>query len=193
MPTDSNAVHDRAVRAPEVAEVLAFWRQVVDEGLWMAKDPEFDRRFRDRFLDLHMEAASRRRDDWIETPEGALALMVLLDQFPRNAFRGTAHMHATDGLARMFAREAERRGHMQRVEPGFRVFFVYPFTHSEALADQELSLELSTRLGEGRAKGMQGHHDIIVRFGRFPHRNRLLGRESSAEEEAFLAEGGFAG
>ncbi|HRO27782.1 MAG TPA: DUF924 family protein [Luteimonas sp.] len=193
MTTDGNGAHERAGGNPGVAEVVAFWQRVVDDGLWMAKDPAFDRDFRSRFLDLHMAAAARRCDDWIETPEGALALMVLLDQFPRNAFRGSSHMYATDGLARMFAREAEHRGHMLRVEQGFRVFFVYPFTHSEALADQTLSLALSARLDEGRAQGMRGHHDIIQRFGRFPHRNRLLGRASSAEEEAFLADGGFAG
>src|SRR3546814_19396846 len=97
-----------------------------------------------------MDAAARRCDDWIETPEGALALMVLLDQFPRNAFRGTAHMYATDGLARMFAREAERLGHMARVEPGFRVFFVFPFTHSEDAADPALPMAPRPRLAPGR-------------------------------------------
>src|SRR3546814_3868289 len=101
---------------PRIAELVDFWRQVVADDRWMRKDPHFDRSFRERFLDQHMDAAARRCDDWIETPEGALALMVLLDQFPRNAFRGTAHMYATDGLARMFAREAERLGHMARSE-----------------------------------------------------------------------------
>lgn len=178
---------------PCITELADFWRNVVAEGLWMVKDPDFDRLFRERFLTAHMEAAARRCDDWIRTPHGALALLVLLDQFPRNAFRGTAHMYATDGLARMFGREAEKLGHMQRVEDGFRVFFVYPFTHSEDPVDQALSLTLAARLGGGRADGMRGHHDIIRRFGRFPHRNWLLGRESTAEERAFLADGGFAG
>lgn len=159
----------------------------------MVKDPDFDCLFRERFLAMHMEAAARRCDGWIRTPHGALALLVLLDQFPRNAFRGTAHMYATDGLARMFGREAERLGHMRRVEDGFRVFFVYPFTHSEDPADHALALALAARLGGNRAEGMRGHHDIIRRFGRFPHRNSLLGRESTAEERAFLADGGFAG
>ena len=193
LATGGNRERERAGADPEVAEVVAFWRRVVDDGLWMAKDPEFDRDFRDRFLPLHMAAAARHRDDWIETADGALALMVLLDQFPRNAFRDTAHMYASDGLARMFAGEARQRGHMLRVDEGFRVFFVFPFTHSEEIADQQLSLALSAQLGQERVDRVRGHHDIIQRFGRFPHRNRLLGRSDTADEQAFLAGGGFAG
>ena len=177
----------------DIARVVDFWRGVVADGLWMVKDPDFDRVFRERFLDLHMDAAARRCDGWIESPDGALALMVLLDQFPRNAFRETAHMYATDGLARMFAREAERRGHMAQVDDGFRVFFIFPFTHSEELADQETSIALSARISQERAQRVSGHRDIILRFGRFPHRNPVLGREHTREEEAFLAGGGFSG
>ena len=91
---------------PHIDTLIDFWREVVADGRWMRKDDAFDQLFRDSFLDLHMDAARRRCDDWIESPDGALALMVLLDQFPRNAFRGTAHMYATDGLACMYAREA---------------------------------------------------------------------------------------
>lgn len=188
-------VHGRDERLidPRITDVVEFWRDVVADGKWMAKDPGFDRAFRNRFLDLHMQAAARRCDAWIQTPKGALALMVLLDQFPRNAFRGTAHAYATDGLARMFAREAERSEHMAQVEGGFRVFFVFPFTHSEDLADQEMSIALSARISDERAQRVSGHRDIIRRFGRFPHRNPVLGRRHAAEEAAFLAEGGFAG
>src|SRR3546814_18897508 len=100
---------------PRLAERGDFWRPVVVDDRGVRKEPHFDRSFRERFHDQHRDAAAGRCDDWVETPEGALALMVLLDQFPRNAFRGTAHMYATDGLARMFAREAERLGHMARV------------------------------------------------------------------------------
>ena len=178
---------------PRIAELVDFWRQVVADDRWTRKDPHFDRSFRERFLEPHMDAAARRCDDWIGTPEGALALMVLLDQFPRNAFRGTAHMYATDGLARMFARESERLGHMARVESGFRVFFVFPFTPSEDAADQALSVALSARIDPGRAERVSGHREIIRRFGRFPHRNPLLGRGHTAEEADYLGEGGFAG
>lgn len=176
---------------PRIDALIDFWREVVADGRWMHKDDAFDQLFRERFLGLHMDAAARRCDGWMESPEGALALMVLLDQFPRNAFRGTAHMYATDGLARMFAREAERRGYMTRVQEGFRVFFIFPFTHSEEFADQELSIALSARISAERAQRVSGHRDIIRRFGRFPHRNLLLGRSHSPEEAAFLAEGGF--
>src|SRR3546814_4392852 len=115
--------------------------------------------------------------------------MVLLDQFPRNAFRGTAHMYATDGLARMFARKAERLGHMARVEPGFRVFFVFPFTHSEAAADQALPMALSARIDPGRDERVRGHRHIIRRFGRFPLRNPLLGRGPTADEAEYRGQG----
>ncbi len=178
---------------PRVETLVDYWRAVVADGRWMRKDPGFDRDFRERFLDLHLAAAARRCDDWIASADGALALMVLLDQFPRNAFRDTAHMYATDGLARMFARDAERLGHMMRAAEAMRVFFVFPFTHSEDLADQALSLRLSARLGQARVERVEGHHDIIRRFGRFPHRNRVLGREDTVAEAAFLADGGFAG
>lgn len=178
---------------PRIDGVLDYWREVVADGRWMRKDPALDEDFRERFLDLHMATAARRCDDWIETPGSALALMVLLDQFPRNAFRGTAHMYATDGLARMYAREAERLGHMMCVAEPMRVFFVFPFTHSENRPDQARSLALSARLGQARVERVRGHHDIVLRFGRFPHRNRVLGREDTAAEAAFLADGGFAG
>lgn len=182
-----------AVADSAIDRLLAFWRPVVRDGLWMRKDTAFDDDFRSRFLDLHMAAAARRCDGWIQHPDGALALMVLLDQFPRNAFRGSAHMYATDGLARLFADQAERLGHMASVQVPMRIFFVFPFTHSEALADQERSLAMSARLGAERLRQVSNHHAIIQRFGRFPHRNRLLGRATTTAEEAFLADGGFAG
>jgi len=110
-------------------EVVAYWRASSDR--WFEKDAAFDALFRDRFLDLHMAVAARRHDDWIETPNGVLALLILTDQFPRNAFRGTAHMFATDLLARHYARQALDAGHRARVEPDLRLFFCLPFAHSE--------------------------------------------------------------
>ena len=173
LATGGNRARERAGADPEVAEVVAFWRRVVDDGLWMAKDPEFDRDFRDRFLSLHMAATARRRDDWIETADGALALMVLLDQFPRNAFRDTAHMYASDGLARMFAGEARQRGHMLQVDEGFRVFFVFPFTHSEEIADQPGEHGVPAHLGERQMKlavvidGGAAFNDFRLHAGEF--------------------------
>src|SRR3546814_3913984 len=110
----------------------------------MRKDPHFGRSFRERFLDQHMDAAARRCDDWIETPEGALALMVLLDQFPRNAFRGTAHMYATDGLARMFARAAERLGHMRSEEHTSELQSLMRISYADFCLQQKTEQQLTS-------------------------------------------------
>lgn len=126
------------------------------------------------------------------TAEGALALMILLDQYPRNSFRGAAHQFATDSLGLMYAKQAWDRGYPQTFEPDLRQFFVTPFEHSEALADQDEAVRLSADMPEVLKYAVM-HRDIIVRFGRFPHRNRALGRETTAEEQAFLNDGGFAG
>ena len=174
------------------AEVVGFWREA-GPGRWFAKDAAFDRLFRERCIAAHRCAAQRDLDSWLETPDGTLALLLLTDQFPRNAFRGTAHMYATDPLARHFARQAHRQGHMSAAEPPVRLFFCLPFAHSEDSADQDLSVQLHEALGEPWLSHARGHRDIVRRFGRFPHRNGLLGRETTPEEMTFLAAGGFAG
>lgn len=172
-------------------EVVAFWRASSDR--WFEKDAAFDADFRDRFIDLHMTVAERRNDDWMATPRGALALLILTDQFPRNAFRGTAHMFATDPLAYHYARLSLEADHMPRVEPELRLFFLLPFAHSENLANQELSVRLNAGLGQPWLEHAKGHRDIIRRFGRFPHRNPVLGRTTTPEEDAYLKGGGFQG
>lgn len=172
--------------------VIDFWRDAGAER-WFRKDAAFDTLFRERFMALHFAAARRELDDWAGTAPGSLALAILLDQFPRNSFRGTAHMYATDPLARHFARLAQARGHGEAPEPALRLFLHLPFCHSEDLADQDLSVALSTPLGGEAAEHAEGHRAVIRRFGRFPHRNALLGRETTPEEAAFLTEGGFAG
>ncbi|OBQ75139.1 DUF924 family protein [Mesorhizobium erdmanii] len=172
--------------------VTKFWRDA-GEDAWFEKNDAFDAGFRDRFLDLHYAAARRECDDWSEHAEGSLALMILLDQFPRNCFRGTGHMFATDSLAKHFARKAVVAGHDLALEPELRVFLYLPFEHSEDLADQHVSVELHTAKAELNLKYALEHRDIIQRFGRFPHRNRMLGRETTAQERAFLDEGGFSG
>ncbi|MGE0797351.1 MAG: DUF924 family protein [Lautropia sp.] len=177
----------------EALAIIDFWRIAGEHGQWFRKDTAFDHGFRERFLDAHMAAARRERDDWAATPEGALALLILLDQFPRNAFRGTGHMYATDALARHFARAADAAGFIDRVEPALRLFFCLPFAHSEDLADQDRSVTLNTRLGADARSHAAGHRDIIRRFGRFPHRNPMLGRDTTSAEQAFLDSGGFAG
>ena len=174
------------------ADCLAFWTEAGYEK-WFTKDLEFDEAFRARFLDLHYAAARREHDDWIETPEGALALMILLDQFPRNSFRGSGHMFATDPLARMYARMAIAKGHDKHVGDMLPAFFYLPFEHSEDMEDQKLSVKLFTAMNEEFLKYAELHLEVIARFGRFPHRNPALGRISTADELRFLEEGGFAG
>jgi len=174
------------------AAVVAFWRQAGPER-WFAKDDAFDADFRARFLDLHLAAARRAHDDWLGSAEGALALMILLDQFPRNCFRGSAQMYATDPLARHCADRAIAAGLDQQVTPDLRLFFYLPFAHSENLTDQDRSVALGKVLGGDPLEHAEGHRAIIRRFGRFPHRNALLGRDTTAEEQAFLDEGGFKG
>lgn len=178
---------------PHSAEaVIAFWKQAGPKR-WFAKDEGFDRDFRDRFNAAHMQAARRELEDWLTTADGALALLILLDQYPRNAFRGTAHMFATDPLARFYARTMVDAGLDQQVEPQLRAFCYLPFEHSEDPQDQQRSLALNQQLDASTYHWAKEHADIIERFGRFPHRNGVLGRASTDEELAFLKAGGFAG
>ncbi|MCF5041427.1 DUF924 family protein [Pseudomonas sp. PA-7-1E] len=178
---------------PHSAEaVIAFWKQAGPKR-WFAKDEGFDRDFRDRFNATHMQAARRELEGWLTTADGALALLILLDQYPRNAFRGTAHMFATDPLARFYARKMVDAGLDQQVEPQLRAFCYLPFEHSEDPQDQQRSLALNQQLDASTYHWAKEHADIIERFGRFPHRNGVLGRASTDEELAFLKAGGFAG
>ncbi|MCZ8314631.1 DUF924 family protein [Phreatobacter sp.] len=177
---------------PAAAEVVAFWREA-GEDAWFTKDEAFDARFRERFWEAHFAAARRALDGFMASPEGALALMILLDQFPRNAFRGTGHMYATDPLALSFAGIADKRGDAAHVDPALRVFLSLPYSHSEVLADQDRAVDLTRAIGGDTHAHAIGHRDVIARFGRFPHRNAMLGRTTTAEEHAFLDGGGFAG
>lgn len=185
------------VRQPEdevlISGLVSFWKQAGAQGRWFDKDDGFDRKFRDSFFELHMDVAARRRDDWMATAEGALALLIMTDQFPRNAFRGTGHMYATDPLARYYARQAREVRYMEHVERDLRLFFCLPFAHSEVLSDQDISVELNAKLGQPWLEHAEGHRDIIRRFGRFPHRNLMLGREMTQAETHFLNAGGFRG
>jgi uncharacterized protein (DUF924 family) len=172
--------------------VTQFWRDAGKDA-WFEKNDAFDAEFRNRFLDLHYAAARRECDDWSGHAEGSLALMILLDQFPRNCFRGTPRVYATDAQARAATGAAINAGFDLRTEPALRLFFYLPYSHSESLADQDRAVELAARLpGNSHAHAL-GHREIVRRFGRFPHRNALLGRTSTQEELAYLAAGGFAG
>ncbi len=178
--------------ARRIETIVAFWDKA-GMGRWFAIDAAFDKALRDGFLSDHMEAAQGKLDSWQSAAHGLLALILLLDQIPRNIFRGTPHMFATDGLALSHARTALDRGCDEAFVPDLRMFFYLPFTHSECLEDQQISLARRRALGPRIERKAEEHLRIIERFGRFPHRNALLGRTSSAEELAYLEDGGFAG
>jgi uncharacterized protein (DUF924 family) len=176
----------------EAIAVVDFWRDA-GPGRWFAKDPDFDRQFRERFLPWHEAAARSELAHWPASATGALALVLLLDQFPRNAFRGTPRMYATDAMARTLAGASIDAGHDRAVDTALQLFFYLPFAHSEDLADQERSVALARRLGQPHLSHAEGHRDIVLRFGRFPHRNPIFGRPMTPAEQRFLDDGGFAG
>jgi len=182
------------MRVPAIPnDILGFWRSAGPKK-WFAHVRAFDDAIRLKFEPVHHAAARGEYDAWAASPDGALALLILLDQFPRNLYRGSAHAFATDGKARAVARVAIEAGFHRQVEPELRQFFALPFEHSEDLADQELGLALGAELEDPEiVKWARIHHDIIVRFGRFPHRNAALGRLTTAPEQAFLDDGGFSG
>jgi len=174
-------------------DILEFWRGAGPQR-WFRHDQAFDGEIRGRFLATHEAAARGELDDWQQTPTGALALLILLDQFPRNMFRGGPRAFATDLRARAVAGSALAHGFERHVAASERQFFYLPFMHSENLADQERCASLFREAGD--SEGLRYavmHADIIRRYGRFPHRNRALGRETTADEQAFLDGGGFQG
>src|SRR5437016_320879 len=153
------------------ADVAMFWIKAGPKA-WFKKSEAFDAEIRTRFEALHHAAARGELDDWTGTADRALALLLLLDQFPRNLFRNSPHAFATDPLARKVAREAIDRGFDRQVDPELRQFFYLPFEHSEHLEDQDRSVSLCAASGDAELlKWAHLHRDIIVRFGRFPHRN----------------------
>ncbi|MDB5457559.1 MAG: hypothetical protein JWP92_3144 [Caulobacter sp.] len=183
--------------AVDPRDVLQVWTAAGPDA-WFGKDDAFDARLRQRFEAAHHAAARGEHDAWAETPDGALALLLLLDQIPRNLYRGSGHAFATDGKARAVARAAVAAGFDRLVAPDLRLFVYLPFEHSESLADQDQGVSLFERLqiDTGDAESLKwalGHREIIARFGRFPHRNAALGRTTTPAEQAFLDEGGFAG
>lgn len=181
------------MQSPSPRDVVDFWR-AAGKAKWFAKDDAFDAACRG-FEQAWRDAAAGRLAAWEAEAEPALALVLLLDQFPRNMFRGTARVYASDTQARAAAARALDRGFDHEVEPSLRPFFYLPFAHSEALADQDRSVALARATGDPESlKWAQHHRGIVARFGRFPHRNAILGRASTAEEEAWLAsEGAFRG
>ncbi|HSV35834.1 MAG TPA: DUF924 family protein [Ramlibacter sp.] len=173
------------------SDVVDFWREA-GPARWFRKDPSFDNEFLTRFLGAHECALRGELDAWADA-QGALALLILLDQFPRNAFRGTPRMFDSDAQARDLACRAVEAGLDAQVEPELRNFFYLPFMHSENLADQDRAVSLTRPLGDEPFRFAVMHRDIIEKFGRFPHRNSLLGRVTTPQEQQFLDEGGFGG
>ncbi|MCS6778300.1 MAG: DUF924 domain-containing protein [Geminicoccaceae bacterium] len=176
--------------APEARALLDFWLAPGREQSWFRPDPAFDRLLAERFGDLVDRAAAGAFEEWLEHPEGALALVLLVDQLPRNVHRGTPRAFAYDAKAREVARAALARGHHLAVPARARLFFYLPLEHSEDLADQDRAVELCRPLGGEAFEYAVRHRAVIRRFGRFPHRNTILGRPNTAEEEAFLLEPG---
>lgn len=173
--------------------VVAFWR-AAGYGRWFKRDATFDALTRLRLGRLHEAAAQGALDRWGERPEGALALLILLDQAPRNLFRGTPRAFATDARALAVAEAAIARGFDRRVTKAMAWFFYLPFEHSEDPDHQRRCVALFRRLGAPDGLHYaELHADIVARFGRFPHRNAILGRVSTAQEASFLKDGGFAG
>jgi uncharacterized protein (DUF924 family) len=177
----------------EPNDVLSFWRAAGDER-WYKRDDAFDAGVRERFLALWQKGAAGELSSWEMTDDGALALVILLDQFPRNMFRGAPKAFSSDALARDVADRALGRGADKRIEARLLQFLYLPFMHSEDLADQLRCVDLFRANDDAEnLRYAEEHADIIRRFGRFPHRNRILSRATTPEEQAFLDGGGFSG
>ena len=176
-------------------DVLDFWFGTPPgprRKAWFEKSALFDESIRTRFLPLLNQAAQGRLAAWAEEPKPALALIVVTDQFPRNLFRGSGRAFATDPMALALAKQFVERGWDTKLLPVERMFVYLPFEHSESLADQERACELMKPLGEELYGWAVKHKVIIERFGRFPHRNEILGRTSTPEEIEFLKQPGSA-
>jgi len=178
------------IASPET--VLTFWREAGYDK-WFTRDDAFDAEVREKFLATYEAAAAGKLEAWEATADGALALCIVLDQFARNMFRGDARTYAADPVARQIANRALKRGYDQDVPAELRGFLFLPFMHSEDMTDQSRCVALYREAGDEDLKYAEEHADIIRRFGRFPHRNAILGRATTPEEQAFLDGGGFKG
>lgn len=174
-------------------DVLNFWTEAGPDS-WYRKDSGFDAKIARRFQQTFFDAASGKLSAWEASADDALALVIVLDQFPRNMFRNDPRAFSGDERAREIADRAIARGDDLRVAPALRQFFYLPFMHSENIADQDRCVALCGKLGNPEnLKYAIIHADIIRRFGRFPHRNAILGRHTTKEEQEFLDSGGFSG
>ena len=175
-------------------DVLNFWAEIGSDGWWQRNDT-VDQRIAEEFGETHKLATGSALDDWQQTPDGALALIILLDQFSRNLHRGSAEAFAHDAKSLSIAKTAIAMGLDTKSREDLRVFFYLPFEHCERIAEQEESVKLQHSLGFNpeAMKAALEHREIIQRFGRFPHRNPVLGRHTTPAETAYLEAGGFKG
>lgn len=175
----------------EVDNILRFWFETLQPKDWFVKSDQVDADIRTNFLDMYHDALNGRLDAWEENPDGVLALIILLDQFPRNMFRDTAKMYQSDQQAIVVARRAIDAGLDKDVPDARRIFLYLPFEHSEQIEDQDYCYDLVETLSDkSYLPYAESHRRVIRRFGRFPHRNDILGRVSTPEELAFLKEEG---
>lgn len=176
-------------------QVLKFWLEEVGEDGWYAGGAELDAEITRRFLSVWEDARHRRLEHWRETPQGKLALLLVLDQFPRNMFRDDARAFSTDGMALKLANKAIHRRWDLRIKEPERQFFYLPLMHSECRTDQDRCVRLIlTRLPQTGAHNLlhaRAHRAVIRSFGRFPYRNAVLGRASTADERAYMEAGGY--
>jgi uncharacterized protein (DUF924 family) len=194
-PSDAASATVTSVRAETPDAILSFWVDDVGAAGWYKQDAELDAAILARFGPTWEMAMDGRFAMWMTYPSGALAYLVLTDQFPRNMFRGTARAFASDAVALAVAKRALRQGYDLKIDPPARQFFYLPLMHSENLADQERCVRLMhERLpGEDNLLHARAHREVIRQFGRFPYRNAALSRKATASEEAYVAGGGYSG
>ncbi len=172
-------------------EILEFWFEEIDKSQWWVKDEEFDENMRQRFLEIHKKAVNCELYAWRKTSEGALAEIIVLDQFSRNMFRDKPESFTYDSLALALSQSTIARGFDSELSPEKRGFLYMPFMHSESLVIHSVAETLFTRLGNSSSIDFENRHRAIIeQFGRYPHRNTILGRVSTPEEEAFLCQPG---
>lgn len=190
---------DKPIGRPDMRdskqEIIHFWFEETPPPLWFQVSEPFDRTIIDRFSVIYEMSREGLNNHWNDDPDGALALCIVLDQFPRHMFRGTPRAFESDAKALLLVKQGIARGFDQLMEPVRRGFFYLPFQHSEDMAEQERSLALYTKMKDVNEAGYMyavRHHNAIRQFGRFPHRNAILGRESTPDELEFLKNnGGF--
>jgi len=176
-------------------DILSFWYSKQISSHWFNSTEEIDQEIRDKFYDVWLQAESGKLDNWLNTANGCLALTIILDQFPLNMFRGQLRSFATEAQAISVSKHAIALGYDQSLDKAQRVFLYMPLMHSENMDDQNMSVDMFQRAGlEANLRFAQHHRGIVEQFGRFPHRNAILGRESTPQEIAYLnSNAGFKG